>query len=143
MDVLEICNTRPRCPSVLPREPRKVELKTRKHLACRFAATRYEVAFRLSRWTLIDVDADRRRAAGKSALTTTINQEKHAMKRIALYLTLSLALGVASPGKDILAKPLYCGDALTRCLDACDHGFTLFRYGCSAGCGIGYLACGS
>lgn len=65
------------------------------------------------------------------------------MKRIAFYLMLSLALGFVSPTPSALAKPPYCSDALGRCLDACDQGFGLFRYGCSTGCGIGYLACGN
>ena len=65
------------------------------------------------------------------------------MKRIAFSLMLSLILTVPGPAGTAQAKPLYCGDALRNCLEACDHSNALIRYGCSAGCGIGYLACGN
>ncbi len=67
------------------------------------------------------------------------------MKKLALYAILAVTLAGVVPDMSTaaLARPPYCNDALRRCLDECRTSIQLFTYGCSAGCEIGYLFCGS
>ncbi len=66
------------------------------------------------------------------------------MKRLALYAILAVTLAGITPDIGAAAlRPPYCGDALRRCIDECRTSFQLFSYGCSVGCEIGYLFCGS
>lgn len=66
------------------------------------------------------------------------------MKKLAL-LGLAFALNVFSPLGDAIAKPEYCYDALAQCNARCEEIYSALnpgRYGCYAGCSIGWALCG-
>lgn len=56
-----------------------------------------------------------------------------------------LLLNAFSPLGEALAKPEYCTKALAGCNKECEETFSSFnpgRYGCYAGCEIGWALCG-
>ncbi len=64
------------------------------------------------------------------------------MRRVMIgwMVTMMLALGVVQTS-NAAAKAPYCIEALKRCLSNCAQASPIWRYGCEAGCSIGYLFC--